>query len=211
MIGRIGSTPSTRPPNRLVAIDASTITPEQRDTISLDSSVILFDSQTKPKVPGKKARDVLSTLKPPPKPSAWPSQLRLVGIAGVDSLLTAKNPGDFLKAAAELGGSGIGLASKAAKFQGAARLATGLGVAGIWIDGSIDLVRGVHEKDPEALALAGLKGAAGALLLVPGGAMASGGVMLGATALENREWLAEQIGNGWNEVSKLWQPPPQVH
>ena len=83
-------------------------------------------------------------------------------------------------------------------------MAGGLGVAGVLLDSGSDLLRGVRERDPEALALAGLKGGAGALMFVPGGAFASGGILRGASALENREWLARQMQNGWREASQWW-------
>jgi hypothetical protein len=207
MIGKVGS-PAFPP--KFVAIDATRLTPQERDLFSQDTSVILYTpgaESAAPKKTGKKAKNLL--FQKPPAPPQWPSQLRLVGVAGIDTLFAAKHMPDYLRGAAELGASGINLAAKAAKMQGAVRLATGLGAAGIFLDGGNDLLRGVLEKDMEALALAGLKGGAGALLLVPGGGLASGGIMLGATALENREWLARQVGQGWQQVSQWLPKPPE--
>ena len=186
----------------MAALRADKNSPEQRDLAVLDSSILLYTPENRTDKPAKKAKNLL--FKRPPPPPQWPTQLRRVGVAGVDTLWTARSVGDYLQGAAELGSSSASLAAKAAKFQGATRLAGGLGVAGVLLDSGSDLLRGVRERDPEALALAGLKGGAGALMFVPGGAFASGGILLGASALENREWLARQMQNGWREASQWW-------
>lgn len=183
-------------------MDATRLTPEQRELAVLDSSILLYTPERRADKPAKKAQNLL--FKRPPPPPRWPAQLRCIGVAGVDTLWSARSLGDYLQGAVELGSSSASLAARAAKFQGAARLAGGLGVAGVLLDGSSDLLRGVRERDPEALALAGLKGGAGALMFVPGGAFASGGILLGASALENREWLARQMQNGWSEATQWW-------
>lgn len=207
MIGRVGAQ-SHPAGTRLYAIDATRLTPEQKELAALDSSILLFTPEGQSPNPIKKARNLL--FKRPPRPPRWPTQLRCIGVAGVDTLWSARSLGDYLQGAAELGSSGAGLAARAAKFQGATRLAAGLGVAGILLDGGSDLLRGVRQRDPEALALAGLKGGAGALMFVPGGAFASGGILLGASALENREWLARQMRNGWSEASRWWTSGDQA-
>ena len=201
MIGRVGSPGNALAP-KLWALDATRLSPEQRDLASLDSSILLYTPETASPEPGRKARNLL--FKRPPKPPQWPAQLRRFGVAGVDTLWTARTMADYLQGAAELGSSTASFAARAAKFQGAARLAGGLGVAGVILDGSSELVRGIRDNNHEALALAGLKGGAGALMFVPGGGLASGGILLGASALENREWLAGQVQNGWRQASQWW-------
>ncbi|MFN8611790.1 MAG: hypothetical protein U0931_29870 [Vulcanimicrobiota bacterium] len=183
-------------------MDATRLTQEQRELVALDSTILLYTPTPASGKTGKKAKNLL--FQRAPRPPQWPMQLRRIGVAGVDTLWTAQSMGDYLQGAAELGGSTASFAAKAAKFQGAARLAGGLGVAGVLLDGSSDLVRGIRDRDAQALALAGLKGGAGALMFVPGGGLASGGILLGASALENREWLACQIQNGWREASQWW-------
>lgn len=207
MISRVGSPGNSWTP-KLWALDATKMTQEQREMVALDSSIILYKPETACAQPGKKAQNLL--FKRRPKPPQWPSQLRRVGVAGIDTLWTARSAGDYLQGAIELGSSTTSLAARAAKFQGAGRLAGGLGVAGVLLDGGSDLVRGLREGDSEALALAGLKGGAGALMFVPGGGLASGGILLGASALENREWLARQMQSGWREASQWWNGGAQA-
>lgn len=125
--------------------------------------------------------------------------------AGLQQLSEAQNAGQVVQGATNVGAGTANTGSGLAGLRGAQKLAGRLGAAGAFIDGAGDLYRGVTTGDKEALALGGIKGAAGALMLVPGGQLAGGALLVGTAIYENREWLGRQMGNAWGAVSGWWR------
>lgn len=124
---------------------------------------------------------------------------------GLHTLANANNADQVVAGAANTTGGAANTASGVAALRGAGALASRLGGVGGVIDGASDLYRGVRTGDREALALGGIKAAAGAAMFFPGiGTAVGGAVLLGAAAYQNREWLGNQLGRGWSAVRGLW-------